>query len=112
MIGSFSSSKTFMYQILKKCENDANFSWPIGPLLSLQQNDATNMYFEFYPRYSAFTLKFKIRSINLLRYISYFLKLEEGEPPLHYHPDEAPKTSEQFLEEYLQDHRNKNIRKW
>lgn len=46
------------------------------------------------------------------RYISYFLKLEEGEPPLHYHPDEAPKTSEQFLEEYLQDHRNKNIRKW
>ena len=44
MIGSFSSSKTFMYQILKKCENDANFSWPIGPLLRLQQNDATNMY--------------------------------------------------------------------
>ena len=46
------------------------------------------------------------------RYITYYVRLEEGIPPKHYDQYRAPKTSKQMLEEYVKDHRSKNIRKW
>ena len=46
------------------------------------------------------------------RYISYFVRLEEGIPPKHYYKESDPKTTKQWLEHYLQDHRKKYIHKW
>ena len=46
------------------------------------------------------------------RYITYYVRLEEGIPPKHFDQYRAPKTSKQMLEEYVKDHRSKNIRKW
>lgn len=45
------------------------------------------------------------------RYISYFVRLEEGVPPEHYYDHKAPKSSQQLLEKYVQDHRSKFIHK-
>merc|ERR1712025_1314175 len=42
--------------------------------------------------------------IVMHRYISYFCRLEEGVPPENYIPERAPKTSKQWLEEYIKDH--------
>ena len=46
------------------------------------------------------------------RYISYFVRLEEGIPPEHYYDNKAPKTSHQWLEHFVKDHRSKYIHKW
>ena len=46
------------------------------------------------------------------RYISYFVRLEEGIPPKHYYGDEKySQTTKQWLEKYVQDHRNKFVHK-
>lgn len=46
------------------------------------------------------------------RYISYFVRLEEGVPPEHYYDHKAPKTTHQWLESFVQEHREKFIHKW
>jgi len=51
-------------------------------------------------------------SMMKYRYISYFVRLEEGIPPKHYYKESDPKTTKQWLEHYLQDHRKKYIHKW
>jgi ribosomal protein L22 len=47
------------------------------------------------------------------RYSSYFLRLEEGQPPKtmseHVHDQKSP---QQLLEEYVKDHRSQHIHKW
>ncbi len=45
------------------------------------------------------------------RYISYFCRLEEGEPPADYYGN-APLSNHQWLEKYIQDHRSKFIHSW
>ena len=47
------------------------------------------------------------------RYITYFIRLEEGIPPEHYYDhSRVHKNPKQMLEEYVQEHRNKYIHKW
>ncbi len=45
------------------------------------------------------------------RFIDYFVRLEEGEPPKDYY-GKAPKSPHRLLEEYVQEHRSKTIYKW
>ena len=45
-------------------------------------------------------------------YISYFIRLEEGIPPKHYYDHKAPKSSKEWLEKYVKDHRSKFIHKF
>merc|ERR1712062_655835 len=46
------------------------------------------------------------------RYITYFIRLEEGVPPEHYYDHRVQKNPKQMLEEYVQEHRSKYIHKW
>ena len=44
-------------------------------------------------------------------YISYFVRLEEGRPPQDYY-NSPPKSSQEWLEQYVKDHRSKYIHKF
>lgn len=46
------------------------------------------------------------------RYITYFVRLEEGIPPEHYYDHRAPKTPHQMLEDYVKQHRSQFIHRW
>ena len=48
----------------------------------------------------------------MYRYISYFVRLEEGIPPEHYYDHNVQKNPKQMLEEYVKEHREKYIHKW
>jgi hypothetical protein len=42
-------------------------------------------------------------------YANYFVRLEEGTPPEHYTEYRKEKTPEEWLEHYVQNHREKSI---
>ena len=46
------------------------------------------------------------------RYITYYVRLEEGVPPKDYYEYKAKKSPHEWLETYVQDHRSKFIHKW
>lgn len=46
------------------------------------------------------------------RYTNYYVRLEEGKPPQHYYEHKAPKNAHQWLEDYVKEHRAKNIYRW
>ena len=46
------------------------------------------------------------------RFINYYARLEEGQPPKEYYDHMSKKTSHRWLEEYVAEQRAKNIYKW
>lgn len=43
------------------------------------------------------------------RYVSYFVRLEEGKPPKHYYEHNRKKSPRELLEDFIKEHRSKRL---